>query len=219
MCCRIASVVLVAIVCLSSAVVSAQERTLATTGTGGQVDLERSRVYVLVGKTGLGHEHGVVGQLKSGNINLGQAANVGRLEFDMKSFIADTEAARKYVGLEGMTAASTQKQVNQNMLGSHVLNVEKFPAATFVIDTAQKTGQATADGKQQYRLKGQFTLHGTTRPITVVATAVKVEKGMHLVGQFSILQTDFNIKPYTAAFGTVGVADKLTIWGDFYVSE
>ena len=36
-----------------------------------QVSLKRSRVYTFVGKTGLGHQHGIEGQLKSGSIQLG----------------------------------------------------------------------------------------------------------------------------------------------------
>ncbi|MGV2340918.1 MAG UNVERIFIED_CONTAM: hypothetical protein LVR18_45365 [Planctomycetaceae bacterium] len=37
----------------------------------GNVDLQASRVYVFVGKTGLGHDHGVEGRLKSGQVTLG----------------------------------------------------------------------------------------------------------------------------------------------------
>src|SRR5271155_5699743 len=52
----------------------------------GEVDIERSRVYAFVGKTGFGHEHGVVGRLKSGSIRLGAKENAGQLEFDLTSF-------------------------------------------------------------------------------------------------------------------------------------
>src|SRR6266481_6417029 len=36
----------------------------------GQIDVQKSRVYVYVGKKGLGHVHGVEGQIKSGSINV-----------------------------------------------------------------------------------------------------------------------------------------------------
>ena len=52
----------------------------------GDVFLSGSRVYVLVGKTGFGHEHGVIGQLKQGRINLDNPRDAGGLEFDMSSF-------------------------------------------------------------------------------------------------------------------------------------
>ena len=67
----------------------------------GDVDTSISRVYVHVDKTGFGHEHGVASFLKSGHLNLGASQNAGELVFDMTSFNADTDEARRYVGLEG----------------------------------------------------------------------------------------------------------------------
>ena len=59
-----------------------------------QVSLKKSRIYTFVGKTGLGHQHGIEGQLKSGSIQLGAKQDAGELVFDMISFDADTDAAR-----------------------------------------------------------------------------------------------------------------------------
>ena len=42
---------------------------------------------------------------------------------------------------------------------------------------------------------------------------------VHLHGKFTILQTDFGITPYSKAFGTIGVADSLTIWGDLWIAS
>src|SRR5689334_2994228 len=56
----------------------------------GQIDVEKSRVYIRVGKKKLGHEHGVEGKIKSGSIDLTATKNPGEIEFDMASFLADT---------------------------------------------------------------------------------------------------------------------------------
>ena len=93
----------------------------------GGVELKTSRVYVFVGKTGLGHEHAVLGMLKAGELHLGREKDAGKLEFDMRSFVADTPDARGYVGLKGETDRATQQKVNSNMLGPDVLNVASFP--------------------------------------------------------------------------------------------
>jgi hypothetical protein len=64
----------------------------------GTVELEHSHVYALVGKVGLGHEHGIVGKLKSGNLawtSKSQSGDLGSLVFDMTSFDADTPEARR----------------------------------------------------------------------------------------------------------------------------
>jgi hypothetical protein len=77
----------------------------------GELYLARCRVYVFVGKTGFGHEHGVEGQIKQGMIRLDNPHNCGQLVFDMSTFAADTSAAREYVRLVGTEDASSQQQV------------------------------------------------------------------------------------------------------------
>ncbi|MDB5341087.1 MAG: YceI-like domain protein [Planctomycetaceae bacterium] len=181
---------------------------------GPAVDLKTSRVYVLVDKTGIGHPHGVVGSLKSGTVTLGAKAKAGQIVFDMKSFVADTDDARKYVGLAKKIDAETQKKVTETMLGEHVLDVEHHPTATFDIDSAIATGKKSAAGHPLFQLDGRFTLHGTTQPLKVIAEAISGAKPTRLRTQFKVEQSNFGMKPYTTGFGTVGVADELTIWGD-----
>lgn len=184
----------------------------------GDVYLKASHVYVLVGKTGLGHEHGVVGSLAGGTLHLGAQESAGELVFDMQSFVADTDAARRYVGLEDSSSASTQKQVTENMLGPNVLNVVKYPTATFRVDSAEQYAKPSKRGLPQYLLKGEFTLHDTTRPLEFLVE-VDMSKGwQHVRGGFRINQSDYGIKPFTKAFGAIGVADQLTIWGDAWVA-
>src|SRR5258708_36006536 len=72
----------------------------------GDIDVEKSRIYVLVGKKGLGHEHGVEGKIKSGAIDLAAEKDPGAIEFDMASFTADTDEARKHVELKGTIGGS-----------------------------------------------------------------------------------------------------------------
>jgi polyisoprenoid-binding protein YceI len=128
----------------------------------GDVDVSRSRVYTFVGKTGFGHEHGVTGRLKAGSIRLGADRDAGQLVFDLTSFSADTREARRYVGLEGETDASTQEQVTTNMLGAYVLDTEHYPTATYLIKSALPLRGNQPDGVKRYQLEGQFTLHGAT---------------------------------------------------------
>ncbi len=189
-----------------------------TPSTTGDVDIERSRVYAFVGKTGFGHEHGVVGRLKSGTIHLGARQKAGQLEFDLTSFVADTPDARHYVGLEGETNASTQEQVNANMLGKYVLDTQQFPTASFAIDSAMPLSGRLANGAKRYQLDGQFTLHGATRPVRIIAQAKSESGVVRLRGSFMMLQTDYNITPFSKALGAVGVTDKLRIYGDILIA-
>lgn len=178
------------------------------------VNVSASRVYIYVGKTGLGHNHGVEGRLKSGSLQLEGSGAGGELVFDMTSFDADTDAARRYVGLAGSTDASTKQQVNANMKGAAVLDVQRYPTAKFVVDGVKRTEKKSRDGQPLYELSGKFTLHGQTRPLKLEASVEERSEGKRLRGKFSILQTQYGIRPYSKAFGAVGVADQLTIFGD-----
>jgi len=185
--------------------------------TAGDVDIDRSRVYAFVGKTGFGHEHGVVGRLKSGSIRLGARQKAGQLEFDLTSFVADTQEARRYVGLQGETDGSTQEQVTANMLGKYVLDTQQYPTATFSIDSALPLRGNLPNGAKRYQLDGQFTLHGATRPVRIVAQAQSESGVVRLRGAFTLLQTDYNITPFSKALGAVGVTDRLKIYGDILI--
>lgn len=185
----------------------------------GQIELDKSRVYVYVGKKGFGHEHAVEGKIKSGSIDLSAEKNPGEIVFDMASFTADTDEARQHLELEGTTDDQTREKVTETMKGPQVLDVEEHPTARFKIKSRAK--RKTEHGIV-YVFEGDFTLHGKTRTISVEAEpgeAPDKQGRRHLVGEFTILQSDYGIKPYKAALGAVGVADKLKIRGDLWIHE
>lgn len=185
----------------------------------GDVHPGSSRVYVFVGKTGLGHEHAVMGMIKQGHIQLDAPQNSGQLVFDMGTFIADADTARQYIGLQGTSDASTQQEVTANMTGASVLDVAHYPTATFQIKSIQRLQQNSQRGLPQYQLSGDFTLHGATQPIQVVADAEEQNGWIHLRGGFTMLQTHFGITPFTKAFGALGVTDQLQVWGDLWIAK
>lgn len=183
----------------------------------GDIDIHASRVYAFVDKTGLGHQHAVVGRLKSGTLKV-ESKQAGRMEFDMASFIADSTAARRYLQLPGQTDGTTQNQVTQNMLSNAVLDVAQFPTATFEVESAHRIREASKNVKAQYELVGNFTLHGVSQKLRLKAEGSEERAGyLHLVGHFAINQTAFGITPYTKAFGAVGVADGVRIYGDLWI--
>lgn len=185
----------------------------------GDVHLENSRVYIHVDKAGLGHEHGVEGKLASGALRLAGGSSPGELVFDMASFTADTDRARRYVGLEGSTDAATCDKVTANMRGPEVLNVQRYPTARFEVTSISLLQERSRRNLPQYQIDGKFTLCGTTRPIRITADAESKQGWTHLRGDFSILQSAYGMTPFSTAFGAIGVADRLTIWGDLWIAE
>ena len=183
----------------------------------GDVDLAASRVYVFVGKTGLGHNHAVAGLLQAGRVVLGAADQAGMVVFDMRSFTADTAEARKALGLPGETDVSTQKQVQANMTGPDVLDVTRHPTATFQIRSAVSSKQQVQGRPPVYELIGAFTLHGVTREVMIPVEVEQRGEWLRLRGMFVIKQTDFGMKPSKKFGGVVGVADELRITGNILV--
>jgi polyisoprenoid-binding protein YceI len=187
----------------------------AATAAAYEVDCEASRIYVKVGSASrLGHEHGVEGKLKSGTLTFG---GDGELVFDMESFTADTAEARKRVGLEKKkVSANEAKKVTETMRGADVLGVAEHPKATFRITSITPLDKQAVSEPGAYQVEGSFTLHGTEQKLPFKA---KVERGdkegqLRMTGAFTIKQTDFGIKPYSAAAGLAKVADQLEISGD-----
>jgi len=186
----------------------------------GDIDPVASRIYVRVGKRRLGHEHGVEGLVKSGHLNLAATENVGEIVFDTKSFKADSDAARKFVGLESTTDADEQVEVTKTMTGKGVLDVAKYPTATFTVTTCKRVVEETADGNPSYELKGDFNLHGKQQPLAFTASIVETKDGkQRLSGKFTIKQTDYGITPYSAVGGLVAVTDELKISGELWVQQ
>ena len=189
----------------------------SSSAQGGQVSREHSKVYVFVGKKGAGHEHGVEGRLAGGELFLDRAQDSGSLTFDIRSFAADTDAARKFFNLPGQTDADTQAQVNANMHGKAVLDSARFPTAEFVVKSVQALPPEANAAGQPYQLDGEFTLHGVKKPLRVVATGESVNGWIRLRGRFAMKQTDFEITPFSKFLGAVGVTDELRVYGDLWI--
>jgi polyisoprenoid-binding protein YceI len=192
----------------------APEKKTATSATY-EVDSEGSRIYMKVGTaTRLGHEHGVEGNLKSGKLTLGSG---GELVFDMASFTADTAEARKRVGLARKKISKNEaKKVTATMRGGDVLNVTKYPIATFRISSITPLDKQAAGEPGAYQVEGRFTLHSTEQRLLFKASVEAPDKQgrIRISGTFTIRQTDYGIKPYSGAGGLAKVADELEISGD-----
>jgi len=184
----------------------------------GEIDTDLSRVFIFVDKTGFGHQHGVVGRLKGGYLQVAKES-AGKILFDMPSFRADVPEARRRVGLEGASSEQEQEQVTANMLGESVLDVAQFPTALFAVASVRRFDERNPTGMTQYALDGDFTLHGVTRGINVTATGEQDRGYLHLKGNFPLRQTDFGIRPFKKALGAVGVGNVLTVYGDFWIKQ
>jgi hypothetical protein len=209
--------VVVATIVLCQIGVARAQQSEAALGPG-DINVRASRVYIFVDKTGFGHQHAIAGRVREGNLRIA-GRSAGRIVFDLRSFIADPAEARRYIGLKGEMDAKTRQEVTANMLAAEVLDVGRFPTATFDVDALQPIEARGNSGKVQYRLEGEFKLHGAKRPLRFVADGIQERGYLHLKGTFRLRQTEYRIRPFQKALGAVGVADMLTVYGDIWIKQ
>jgi polyisoprenoid-binding protein YceI len=115
--------------------------------------------------------------------------------------VGSLEAVR---GEGGVTALSGPEKmlVRRNALGS--LDARKFPRIVFFANVVEKTD----DG---YRLSGDLTIHGKTRPQIVELRTEDQGDRWRLFSETAIRQSDFGVKPYSQLLGALKVADDVTV--------
>jgi hypothetical protein len=139
---------------------------------------QRSTLTIHVGKTGafsgLGHEHEVRAPIHSGRADTGSHPAV-EIHVDARALrVIDKDASEK-----------ERSEVQKTMLGPEVLDSEGHQEIVF------KSTGAEAAGQGRWTLRGNLTLRGLTRPVTVHVTL----KDGHYTGETTVKQTDFGIKP------------------------
>ena len=172
-----------------------------------EISASDSQVVILVGKAGMlsfaGHAHEIVAPAVHGRVTFDP------MDWTRASVSLEFDAAALRVTGKG-ESASDVPAVQQAMLGGQVLDVTRFPKIAFQSRHVSVAlhGTSAAD----VAIDGDMTLHGTSRPMTIRASATLDAAG-HVTarGSFTLKQTDFGMVPVTAAGGTIRVKDELDI--------
>lgn len=136
--------------------------------------------------------------------NISLAVPVNNLQVDKPEI-------RKLAGIEGTISESMRKDVKKHMLSDIQLSADKYPMITFQSTGCEGSGTTMT-------LKGDFTMHGTTKAISIPVT-VSDSDGLSLKGSFPVKGTDYGIEPYSAMFGAVGNKDEMKITFDLVAAE
>jgi polyisoprenoid-binding protein YceI len=180
---------------------SAQAKTRTYT-----ISADESNVWVFVGKAGLfsalGHDHEIGIKSFSGRVDVPQlGAGGGSLELDIetKSFVVlDKEASEK------------DRTKIFNAMHNDVLESEKFQKITFKSVSVSDL-KPTGEGGYSLILNGDLTLHGVTKRIALPATVTITPEQLRAVGKYTLKQTDYGIKVYSAGGGTVKVKNEVVV--------
>ncbi|KAF2516643.1 YceI family protein [Flavobacterium foetidum] len=85
--------------------------------------------------------------------------------------------------------ALMEEHFNENYMES-----EKFPKATFKGKIEDFDISKITNSPKNFTLKGDLTVHGKTKPISVIVKISKVQNGVNAVGSFEVKPEDFDIE-------------------------
>ncbi len=113
--------------------------------------------------------------------------------------------------------SETDRQKIQSAMREEVLETAKYPEIVF--NSTNVAAARIDEGKYQARIDGDLTLHGVTRGATINAQLQFGDGSLRGRGEFSLRQTNYNIKPVAVAGGTIKVKDELKFSFDIVAAQ
>lgn len=160
--------------------------------------LPASRFDVITHNAGLfgllGHEHRIRAHGVTGSIRFARDS-VAASSVDLTIPVDSLEVLTPRV-------PSEIQEVTANMRND-VLHPDSFPKMSFRSDSVRARDDSA-------RIYAELTIEGVTRAVPVDVALAFAGDTLHARARFDIRQTDFGIRPYRQAFGTVQVANRVT---------
>jgi polyisoprenoid-binding protein YceI len=104
-------------------------------------------------------------------------------------------------------ASDKDRREMEHSMREEVLETAYYPEITFESTGIQ--ANKVAPGMYRMQIAGTLTLHGVAREIEIPCNVNVGEDGLRANGEFTIRQTDFHIRPVSAAGGTIKLKDEL----------
>ncbi len=183
------------------------------------IDKNESELIVRLYKKGIfsrfAHDHIVIAREFLGSVEFDEVDPTKfkiSVEVPANSIASDLPEIRRKYGME-VLSQKNWIEINNTMRSSRQLDIEKYPIVRFNCNSLKRM-----EG-EHFEITGNFSLHGVTKLITIPVT-ISVENGiLKLQGGFSFLQSDYNIEPFSGAFGTVRNKDEALLKFDISASN
>lgn len=89
------------------------------------------------------------------------------------------------------------------------LKINNAKTVAFQLGSATVTGQT--GNKFSLSLKGNLTIAGTSKPVTLAATGTQQNGLIRFEGKYALKQTDYGVDPPTALLGRLKTGDEVTV--------
>jgi len=165
-----------------------------------------SSFWVFAGKAGffsmLAHDHDIGVKSFSGRVVIPEAgASGGSLDMEVD--------ATSLAVLDKKPSEEDKKKIYDSM-HKEVLESAKHQKITFKSVSVSDVKQ-TGNDAYSFVVNGDLTLRGVTKRIAVPVAATITPQQLRATGKYTLKQTDFGIKPYSAAGGTIKVKDEVVV--------
>ncbi|MBL8189376.1 MAG: YceI family protein [Acidobacteria bacterium] len=165
-----------------------------------------SSFWVFVPKAGLlsgfAHDHEIGVKSFTGKIVVPEAgASNGSLELNVD--------ATSLAVLDKKPSEDDKKKI-YNSMHTEVLESAKYPKINFKSVSVNDLKQTGSDA-YNFTLNGDLTLHGVTKRIAFPVSLTINAQELRAIGKYTLRQTDFGFKPYSAAGGTIKVKNEITV--------
>ncbi len=108
--------------------------------------------------------------------------------------------------------ALMEEHFNENYIES-----EKFPKATFKGKIEDFDSSKITNSPKNFTLKGDLTIHGKTKPVSVIVKISKAPNGINAIGTFEAKPEDFDIE--IPSLVRKKIADKIKINYNFLLAK
>jgi polyisoprenoid-binding protein YceI len=183
---------LLTVLVFCGAQVFAGERLIIAPAPANEVALE-------VEKTGFysGKKHHLVFTRYRGTLDYDQAS-------PERSTVEITVEAGSVEAHDTWIDAKDREKVRVYAIGEE-LETDRYPEITFRSNSISRIGEG------KYAASGPLTIHGVTKEVTVNVAMNRNPDGMTLTGDAPLKLSDFKLKRPSAAFGTIGTKDDITV--------
>lgn len=154
----------------------------------------------------LGHPHVIGGNAISGEVIVAENFHRSwlRLEFRVDALEVDRPRWRRDEGFDPDMSESAIADTRENMLSADQLDAAQYPI--ILIESLAISGPTW-----QPDIDIRITLAGVQRELTVPVALTLDDDHLTATGRLLIRQSDFGIEPFSAAGGSLRVADELLI--------
>jgi polyisoprenoid-binding protein YceI len=156
---------------------------------------------------------------------LGHNPTIALPDFEGEIFLNPVEVEQSSLRMVMHSASLTvtddisekdREEINRRMHGE-VLESDSFP--DIVYECSRGSASKTGEGQYWVALNGDLTLHGVKRSQPVSARVSVNGSTLRAAGEFSVRQSDYEIRPVSALGGAVRLKDELKLSFDITARE